>query len=362
MNSENTTRKYNTVINVLYYGIIGLAVYFGVRLAFKYLLPAAYPFLIAYPVALLLNPLMRFLEKKLGLPKKVGGFLLVTMSVAGVFFLLYLLINRAAEEVGRLADALSHLEWEDLRPLREKANDLLLKLPWMDEGADLERFWQAAEERAGTLLSDSVPGLRSTFGMLTGIFTGLLDFFLAFFVTVVACYYMTVDRAAIAAFAYRLFPKSMENSIKSFRKEVFGTVGKYLKAYGIIILITFTELFAAFTVLRIEYALLLAAVVALIDILPVLGTGSVLVPWALVCLFVVGDVYTGAGLLISYVIITVIRQIIEPKIVGSYIGLHPLATLVAMFAGLKVFGIMGMLLLPMVVLVAKNLMAAKKAR
>ena len=351
-------KKQAAVINVFYYGIIVAAVILGARLFLRYLLPALFPFLIAYLVALMLNPLMLFLEKRMGIPRKIGAFLLVVLSVAAVFFLMFLLIDRAVEEIGRLADRLSVLDPEDFAPLKEKANGVLLHLPFIDGGADLDRFWQATEERAAAVLAESVPNLKSGVSMLTGLFTGLFDFLISFFVTVIACYYITVDRVKIAAFFYKPFSAAACDRIKKCKDTVFSTAGKYLKAYGIIMLITFTELFAAFTVLRIEYALLLAALIAFVDLLPVLGTGTVLIPWALICYFVQGDMYTGTGLLISYVLITVIRQVAEPKIVGSYIGIHPLAALVAMFAGLKLFGLLGMLLLPLAVIGAKNALPA----
>ncbi len=355
MGEDKNAKKLSVVINVFYYGLTVLGVVLGVRLFFRFLLPAVYPFIIAYAAALGLNPLMRWLEKRMGIPKKVGAFLLVTLTVAGLFGAIYLVVQRAAEEIGRLADRIANMSPEETAPIKERINGIILHLPGFDSQEDLTAFWQNAEEKAESFFANSLPSLQSALDMFGGVVDGVFDFVLAFFVTVVACYYLTVDRARVAGLVYGLFPKSMESKLRGMRNELFSTLGKYLKAYGIIILITFTELFVALTVLRIDYALLIAAVTALIDILPVLGTGCILVPWALWCLFVTGDIYRGVGLLISYGAITVIRQIIEPKIVGSYIGLHPLATLLAMFVGLKLFGIMGLLLLPMAVLVARNI-------
>ncbi|MBQ4647882.1 MAG: sporulation integral membrane protein YtvI [Clostridia bacterium] len=348
-------QKKDTVINVLYYGFVSVAVIAAGYLGFKYLLPVISPFAVAFLVAALLNPLMLFLEKRARIPRKIGGFLLVALAVAAVFAIIFLILQRGVEEIGRLADTLSSLKWEDFVPMRERINALLLHLPGMDGGADLEAFWKNAELKVTGVLERSVPNLESGISMLTGLFTGLFDVVLSFFVTVIACYYMTVDRAKISGAVYSLFPERISEWLKKLKNSLMSTVGKYLKAYGLIVLITFTELFVAFTVLRVDYALLLAAVIALIDILPVLGTGIVLVPWALFALFVRGKLYLGVGLLVSYGIITFVRQIIEPKIVGSYIGMHPLATLIAMFAGLKLFGVAGMLLLPVVLMGIRNL-------
>ncbi len=121
-----------------------------------------------------------------------------------------------------------------------------------------------------------------------------------------------------------------------------------------ITLITFLELFVAFTVLGIKYAFLIALVIAVIDILPVLGTGTVLIPWS-IFLLLIGDYYTGIALIIVYIVIAVIRQIIEPKIVGKYIGLYPLLTLVAMYTGLRVMGVLGLITFPLIIIIVKKL-------
>lgn len=355
MNKEDLAKKRTAVIGFLYYGLICAAVFFGAWLTVTYLIPALFPLLIAYPVALVLNPIMLFLEKKLKLNRKLGAFVLVTVSVAAVFFGLFAIAGRMMREIGRLADSLSTLTSEDFDGIKAHLNALLLHLPGVNSAEDLEGVWQKLGEHLTDAAARSIPGLIDSIELITGLFTGVLDFVLAFFVTVVSCYYMTVDRATISGMLYKLFPKSMEGRIRAVRQALIGTVGKYVKAYALIMLITFTEVFVSFTVLRVEYAFLLAALTAFIDILPVLGTGMVLIPWALFCLFVTGNVYLGAGLLISYVVITLIRQVLEPKIVGSYIGLHPLVTLGAMFAGLKLFGFWGLIGLPVAIITAKSL-------
>lgn len=347
---EQEKRK-QAVINAAYYGIIAAGILLGVRIAVRYLLPAMYPFAIAYVISLMLNPLMHRLKRKIGLPKGVGAFLLVAIAVAGVFALAYLAVSRTVTELGRLISYLTALSDEDTAPLKRRFVELLSRLGFSDG----EQLWQAAAERMNGFIADSIPGVKGMLAMATGLFTGVLDFLLTFIVTVVSCYYMTVDRSAVSSFFYRICPKSAHAHIRKVRTEVLSALGKYLKAYGIITVITFTELFASFTVLRLDYALLLAAVTALIDILPVLGVGTVLIPWGLVCIFVTGNLYLGIGLIVTYIVITVIRQIIEPKIVGSYIGLHPLATMITMFAGLKLFGVVGMLAFPFSVLCIRNI-------
>jgi predicted PurR-regulated permease PerM len=134
-----------------------------------------------------------------------------------------------------------------------------------------------------------------------------------------------------------------------------------LKGYTIVILITFTELFIGFLILRIEYAAILALLIAVVDILPVLGTGVVLIPWALVD-FAIGKPVIGVGILILYLVITLIRNVIEPKIIGEQVGLPPVVTLIAMYGGLKLFGFTGLWGLPVILIVLVNLQDAGMLR
>ncbi len=360
MQNRGIEDKRSFIINAAYYGLIGLAAVLGAFVFFRYLLGVLYPFFIAYFLALALHPPMMLLHGKAGFPKRVAALLLVTAAVAAVAVLSYRLADRAAEELNKLSQRLEGLTPEKLSPIKERVNSFLLKLPLINSEKDTERLWQGAGERLESFLSDSLPSLSGAVSMLSGLFTGVLDFTLVFIITVVSCYYMTVDRAKISGLFYKIMPESISRHLRTARLELLGAIVKYLKAYGVIILITFTELFVAFTVLRLDYALLLAVVISLVDILPVLGTGTVLLPWALVCLFATRNIYLGTGLIVTYAVITVIRQIIEPKIVGSYIGLHPLATMLSMFAGLRLFGLTGMLLFPFFVLVARNVITKAK--
>jgi predicted PurR-regulated permease PerM len=127
-----------------------------------------------------------------------------------------------------------------------------------------------------------------------------------------------------------------------------------IKSYMIIMIITFFELFAGLSILKVNYALPIAAIVAFLDILPVLGTGGIIIPWSIVEL-ILKNYFLGFGLLILYVAVTVIRNVLEPRIIGHQIGLHPIITITAMYAGLRLFGFGGLFLAPVVVITVKYL-------
>ena len=143
--------------------------------------------------------------------------------------------------------------------------------------------------------------------------------------------------------------KIYDNAVK-IKNILVNSVFKFAKGYLIILGITFSELFLGFTVLKIKYVLLLAAVISLIDILPVLGTGTVLIPWAAVE-FIMGNTAKGTSLAALYIVITVVRNFAEPKIIGKQMGIKPLFTLLAMFIGIKLFGLAGIFILPIMLIV-----------
>ena len=132
------------------------------------------------------------------------------------------------------------------------------------------------------------------------------------------------------------------------KKEAAQTAGRYLRAFSLLLLIMFLVLFVGLTIIGAEYALLLAAITAIVDILPVLGVGTVLVPWSVIS-YISGDISRGTAILILYVAVIILRQFIEPKIIGKSLGIHPLLSLFSMYVGLRVFGVIGIILAPALV-------------
>jgi predicted PurR-regulated permease PerM len=154
-------------------------------------------------------------------------------------------------------------------------------------------------------------------------------------------------------------PKSWIKKITSVISEMFITLGGYVRVYAKIIIITFTELYLAFNIYRafgfnIEYPFLLAVVIAIIDLLPILGVGTVLVPWA-IWLAVMGEFGFAIAVGITYLFTFIVRQFMEPKLVSSQFGIHPLITLFAMYAGFKAAGVIGLILGPIGLMLLKNI-------
>ena len=163
---------------------------------------------------------------------------------------------------------------------------------------------------------------------------------------------MSSDKEKIMSFITKQMPAKWMPKIINIKNNLSSVLLGYIKAQLILMAITFVEVTIGLFIIGIDYAILFGLIISFIDVLPVLGTGTILIPWALFSL-ITGNYSLGFSLIILYGVVLLVRQFLEPKIVGGQIGLHPLATLSAMYIGLKVLGIMGMILGPIIVLVIK---------
>lgn len=313
-----------------------LAAWLGLRLV----LPLMYPFLLGALLALGAEGAADFLERRLRLPRFLAAGLAVGALVAGLGGLLLLLAALAVSQLGGLCEALPSIA-ATVRSGLELLENRLLSL-----GAGLPGYRQAitglfsdGEElvtkvgrlvlgRAGAILT-RLPGQTLSLG------TALLSGFMI-------C-------AKLPRIRTRLRSRRADPKLETLQKALgkLKNAGKlYLCSQLKLMGVTFCLLFAGFSLLRVGYPLLIALLVALVDALPVLGTGSILIPWALVC-FLEGSAARALGLLGLYATAALTRSVLEPKLVGSHLGLDPLVTLMAMYCGLRLWGLGGMLLLPM---------------
>lgn len=328
---------------------IGLAAaYFAV----KYLLGALLPFLIAWGVALAVSPAAAWLSRWTHMPRWLWVVIILVLGLGTLAGVLWLAIDRLVFEAGALLSRLSEIRASDISGVIDR---VISRLPLLDELAST-----GANERAQIVgvLMDALSGVLTWLGGTFSSFalrtvTGLPSGLLALTVTVIACFYFSLQLDAIHSALLVLLPKRGRaamlggNGARPMSRRVTNGIFRWLRAYGILFFMTFGELMVGFLMLDVDYALLVALLVAAIDLLPVLGTGTVLIPWSLWC-FVIGQVGRGIGLLVLYGVITVMRQIAEPHVVGSSFGMHPLLSLIAMYVGFRVFGVVGMILFPAV--------------
>ena len=207
--------------------------------------------------------------------------------------------------------------------------------------------------------------LKAIFNTVTSSITGVYSFvkgvpgiLIGTVIGVIACIFFTKDYNYIVGFIRLQLPDNKKNLLSDIKQVFSKTIFKMIRAYLLIMFITFCELFLGLSILNLTgvmnngYVAMIAVVIAIFDILPVAGSGGILIPWALISL-ITGSIPKAIGLLIIYAIISVVRQYIEPKIVGTSLGVHPIVTLAGMYIGLKLFGVLGMFIVPIGVMVIK---------
>lgn len=343
-------KKKNFIINVIFYAMIGTAA-FGVC---KFVLPALVPFLIAFLLAALLQMPAKKLGKESDQKRRIAAILLCCAFYAVLFFIVIIPGTKAVKGIASMVVAAPSVYNEKIVPLIGKlAASLEEAVASVDAAASqqIEGVFTEISQNMGQYISDfSVKAVK----WLSGGVTGIPGFVVKLVVTVVATFFMAADFPKITAFFQRRIPAGKEAAVKKGVDYMKNVIFIYIKSYSLLFSLTFVELSIGLLMLRIPYAILLALGIAVFDILPVLGTGGILLPWAVI-LLVMGNVPLAIGIVVLYIIITAIRNTIEPKIVGKQIGLHPLATLIAMFIGLKLFEIAGMIVFPVALAVLVNM-------
>jgi sporulation integral membrane protein YtvI len=226
----------------------------------------------------------------------------------------------------------------------QQATDLYLQLP--------PEVLNITQDVLGTIVDKITVFLSHTTNVLKDTLTALPSTLIFIIITLIATFFLTKDKYVIRDFIFRQLPETWGSKLTSLKSDLFGALVGFFKAQSIILSITFIESFIGLTFLGVDYAFTLAVIIAIFDILPVLGTGGIYVPWAITN-FVLGNYSLGIALLILYGVITVVRYMIEPKIVGQQLGIHPVVTLMSMFAGLKLIGAAGLILGPTTVVTLK---------
>ncbi len=312
----------------------------GVFLGVRYVLPVLLPFLAAWVLARLVRPLAVRFSARTRLPRGLCAAALLFVMFGGIFWLAVLAIGRLFGELAGLVGRLLE-EGGDLFAVLDR---ILEGLGLSGERGDGIREW--ITDRWNDIVMDLLQAVSAYLPQLAGgILSALPDILLVLLVTVVAGFYFCMDGGrAERALAARL-PQGLRERLPRVRARLGGLFRGYWKAYLHLWLLTLVLLLAGLLVLGAEYAFLLSLVISVVDLLPVLGVGTVLIPWGLLRLLQ-GGYYQGFGLLILYLVILVVRQITEPRVLGRHLGLHPLWALFATYAGFCLFGFWGMLLGP----------------
>lgn len=339
----------------------------GAYILFRWAIGLVLPFLLAMLVAAFVRPLAARLSEKLHIRRGVCAFVITLLILSLVILLVVLGCNRLLTEVNRLVEWLGNEAGKEDSPVlrfvewfRGMGSHIPL-LSRLHGTKELNEVFLHLDEMLSEVLSGMVREMSAKLPAMAGSFAvAMPSVFLSTVTFLLACFYFSADDGRISAFVRSVLPASVTRRLSVLAPEMRATAVKYLRAYLLLMAITFGELFIGFSILGMPYAFLPALLVAVVDLLPVFGTGTVIIPWA-VFRFLAGDFHTGFGLIILYGVTLLVRQIIEPHVVGGSIGLHPLVTLFSMYVGYRLLGFGGLILGPGTALVLRTLFFPEKA-
>ena len=314
------------------------------------------PFFIGWIISLIANPLVKFFEKRLKIMRKHGTWVVIVATLALVISACYLVISWLTREAIGFIKNLPEMYSSMMAGFHDIENNLSViipKLPFnLNEGfAD---FFANIDTYIGNLVG--------TFGVPTLSFAGdivshLPNILLQGIFMFLAAYFFIADKEKISVNVRKVIPQIFRDHItlikEMFSRAVFGYFKAQFKIMGVIA----TILFIGFLILRVDYAILWAILIAILDFIPFLGTGTAIWPWAAFQLLT-GDYYMAIGLMIIYVICLLVHQLLQPKFVGDTVGMDPLATLVCMFIGYRFSSVVGMIIAVPIGIIIINLYKA----
>lgn len=336
------------VVRLLWTGLVLAAIWAGVR----WLLPLAAPFLGAAVLAWLVEPPVRLLTDRCRLPRRVAAGLCVLGAAALAGGAAFLLLRRLWYELTQLAGQLPEL-LTNLSGLTGRAEEWLYRLFVALPDALREPARQGVAELAKALLALPGQAGEALAGQAAGILTGLPAAGLFLFTLFLAAYFLSAGRPGLRA-AFAQLPPLWQERLTRWRRVGARAAGGWLRAQGLLLLATFLQVAVGLLLLGVRPAVLLAGLTALVDALPIFGSGTVLIPWGAWALLR-GDLALGLGLLLLYGLVTLVRSLLEPRLVGRQAGLPPLAALISLYAGFRAFGVLGLLLAPLAAVVVWQL-------
>jgi len=337
------------LINLLYYAAIVLIIW----VTFKYILRWFMPFIIGFAIAAFFNPAIRVLEKRIRIGRKAIASIVVILGYAVLVTLFTLLVLQIAALLRDLFTFLPDYVKNHIIPLLTSLDfsfDSIFSIPpeLSQQLKDIqESITQSLTRFIGTLSS---AGLT----LVTNITKGVPAFLVSLVFTILASFFLSYQYDKAKSFILAQLSEKTRILVRAVKSTLSDTVLRYLKGYLKIMLITFAELSIGLSIIGVNNSIATALGIAIFDIFPVFGTGGILIPWAVFELLS-GNMFQGLGLLVIYGIITVIRNFIEPKIIGDQLGLNPVISIISIYLGFVWIGVPGMIMMPMAVQIAIQL-------
>ncbi len=320
-------------------------------LLMKYILPALLPFIIAFFAAFAVKAPGAWLSKKTHISERIfrpalavlGIIILISLFSLSVFligdFLLQLFVD--ITDYGKVYTALSRLSEVPYPIFGNLPEGLSLKL-----GECISQILVVAVEALAKLIASFAVELP--------------EMLITIIITLVSVVYFAVDLERISSFVKSLFPQKYSYRLSWLGKRILEVLRKYVKSYLQMMGITFVVMLFGLVILGVESALAIAIIISVLDLLPILGVGAVLIPWSIFA-FLIGESGLGVGLMVLFIAYTVLREAIEPKIFGKSLGVHPIITLISVYLGYAFFGFFGMVIFPVCAVLISGLFKKDKS-
>lgn len=348
--ADNTNTRKEFLINFAYIAVL-CGIYF---VTFRFVVPAIWPFVIAIIITLLLKNPIEKLAKKTKLSRKgAAGIVLAifyivvaALLVLVVFYTIFALINW----IGTLPEFYN----KEIQPALLKASDTIDNL-----FTRLDPSYQDFLKNLGDSLIGKISELvslisKTLLSAAQKLVVGFPKAFIGIMFSIIATVFLTMDYQNIRDFLLGQLSIEKVEIIHDIKDSLKYSIVEVLKSYGIIMFITFIELSIALSIIKIPHAILVSLLISIIDIVPVLGVGTILIPWSIIEL-INGNFSMAIKVAVIYIVITIIRNYIEPRIVGKGLGVSSILLLLCMYIGAKVLGAIGIIVLPFTLVVLKDL-------
>ena len=334
---------------IILYILLTISLFF----VFKYLAVLLLPFIVGFLFAMLIRSFVRFVENVTGMNSKISAGICTAVCYILIFVAIFFTARALISEGIHFFDSLPKIYEANISPLIKKIELLLSGVD--GKNSEFEKMISSFLLSAEGEIIDFIKTISGNAAeKLATILLKIPDLFVTITVTVVATFFISIDYDTINSYFISKLEAGTKNKITKIKATLFDAICKMCLSYLFIFFITFAELMVGLFLLRIRYALVISLLIAVADIFPVIGTGTILVPWAIAEL-VNGNKPLALGLLALFLIISVVRNIIEPKIIGKNSGIHPVVTMIAMYIGLKTGGVLYAILFPFALNVMKQL-------
>ena len=343
-------KKKQFIVNTIYIFLIGFIAY----IFFKYTLSLVSPFIFAFVIAYLLKKPARVISLSTKLPRKIVSFLIVLIfySIAGV--LVSLVGVKLVSTVSRIIYLIPEVYENQLGPFLITTFNGIEKAVYRLDPEVVEVL-NAGFDQFLSSLGENVTNISlALVGSLSDIASSLPAFLIKILLMIISTFFIAIDFDVLASFIKRQYSKRGNEIINTTKQYMGNTLFVVIRSYALIMSITFVELSIGLSIIGIPNAILIALLITMFDILPVLGTGGIMIPWTTMTFFL-GNYQTAMGLLAVYIFVTIIRNILEPKIVGAQLGIHPVVAIMSMFVGANLLGIIGLFGFPITLSLLKHL-------